>query len=79
VLLRGRVRKAARGKVTLIVRRKNGGKRVVRRTRARVAANGRFSRLLRGLRPARYVAVARYRGAPQGGVALRQRHFHIRH
>jgi hypothetical protein len=79
VLLRGRVRKAARGKVTLIVRRKNGGKRVVRRTRARVAANGRFSRLLRGLRPARYVAVARYRGAPQGGVALRQRHFNIRH
>lgn len=80
VLLRGRVRKAARGKVRLVVHRKGrGGNRVVRRTTARVGAKGRFGRLLRGLPPARYVAVASYRSGPKGTKVLRKRHFTIRH
>jgi hypothetical protein len=80
VLLRGKVRKGRHGKVTLVVKRKTrGGAHTVRRTTARVSANGRFTRLVRSLKPARYVVVASYAKRSGVTVPLRKRHFKIRY
>lgn len=80
VLLRGKVKRASRGRVTLLVQRKtSSGARTVRRTTAKVSGNGRFTRIVRKLKPARYVVVAKYSSRSQSSVPLRKRHFKIRY
>ncbi len=82
VLLRGKVRAAGHGNVmTLVVKRKtrHGASKTVRKAKTRVSAGGRFSRLLRRLKPARYVVVASYSKRSGVKVPLRTRHFKIRY
>ena len=80
VLLRGKVKRASHGRVTLLVQRKTpAGTRTIRRTTAKVSGNGRFTRMVRRLKPARYVVVAQYSSRSQVAVPLRKRHFKIRY
>ena len=80
VLLRGKVRRSRGGKVRVVVKRQTAsGPRTVRHATARVARNGRFTRLVRNLKPARYVVVARYSKRSGTAVPLRTRHFKIRY
>jgi hypothetical protein len=80
VLLRGKVRRGRHGKVRLVVKRKTrNGVRTVRTTTAQVSSNGRFTRLVRPLKPARYVVVASYSKRSGVAVPLRKSHFKIRY
>jgi hypothetical protein len=79
VLVRGRVRRARAGRVSIRLQRKLAGRWVqVRRTRVAVR-DGRFRKLFRGLPAGRYRVRAAYLGSSTATVSTSQaRRFHIR-
>ena len=80
-LVRGRVKRAAGGRVRVAIQRKRNGRfRTVRRATIAVKANGRFARTFRRLRRGRYRVKVRYLGG-KGTPAARKasaRRFKVR-
>lgn len=81
VLVRGRVKRAAGGRVRVTVQRKARGRWVrVRSARTRIRAGGRFKKLFRGMPRARYRVRAKYLGSSTSAPSKsRARKFRVRH
>ena len=75
VRISGRLRGARGGRMEIVVRRRTGGHRV-RLVRQRTT-NGRFARVLPGMRPGRYKVAVTYRAKPAGSVTQAARSFAV--